>query len=99
MVLAGIDNEKEAVADIEVKVNSQVVYAGPVKWGKDGHSDWTLDIPAGLLKAGANEIQFRNTTPDAEAAQDGLGGDAFRATRNYYWGWFMLDKVAFVMAE
>ena len=28
-----------------------------------------------------------------------LGGDAFRATRNYYWGWFTLDKVAFVMAE
>ena len=37
-VLTGIDNEKESVADIEVKVNSKVVYAGPVKWGKDGHS-------------------------------------------------------------
>ena len=99
MALTGIDNEKEAVADIEVKVNSKVVYSGPVKWGKDAHSDWTLDIPAGLLKAGANEIQFRNTTPDAEAARDGLGGDAFRATRNYYWGWFILDKVAFAIAE
>ncbi len=85
MVLSGIDNEKESVADIEVKVNSKVVYAGPVKWGKDEHSDWTLDIP--------------NTTPDAEAAQDGLGGDAFRATRNYFWGWFFIDKVKFVMAE
>lgn len=99
MVLHGIDNEKESVADIEVKVNSQVVYSGPVKWGKDAHSDWTLDIPAGLLKAGANEIQFRNTTPDVEAAQDGLGGDAFRATRNYFWGWFYIDKVKFVIAE
>ena len=99
MVLSGIDNEKEPVAGIEVKVNSQIVYAGPVKWGKDAHSGWTLDLPAGLLKSGVNEIQFKNTTPDAEAALDGAGGDAFRATRNYYWGWFILDKVSFVMAE
>ena len=99
MAMTGIDNEKESVADIEVMVNSQVVYAGPVKWGKDEHSVWTLDLPAGLLVAGENEIQFRNTTPDAEAEQDGLGGDAFRAVRNYFWGWFYIDKVAFAMAE
>ena len=99
MLLTGIDNEKESVADIEVKVNSKVVYAGPVKWGKDEHSDWILELPAGLLKSGENEIQFRNTTLDAEAAQDGAGGDAFRATRNYFWGWFYIDKVKFVMAE
>lgn len=99
MVLSGIDCEKEVVALIEVKVNSKVVYAGPVKWGKDAHSDWAIDLPAGLLKKGGNEIQFRNTTPDSEAAQDGLGGDAFRAKRNYYWGWFMLDKVSFVLED
>ena len=99
MVLTGIDNEKESVALIEVKVNSKVVYAGPVKWGKDAHSDWTIDLPAGLLQKGGNEIQFRNTTPDTEAAQDGEGGDLFRAKRNYFWGWFNLDKVSFVLAE
>ena len=96
MVLSGIDNDKAAAAEIEVKINGRVVYAGPVKWGKDAHSDWTIDLPAGLLKAGSNEIQFRNTTKDTE--KDGEGGDAFRAVRNYYWGWFMLDKVAFVPA-
>lgn len=99
MVLSGIDCEKPAVAFIEVKVNSNVVYEGPVKWGKDAHSDWVIDLPVGLLKKGGNEIQFRNTTPDAEAAQDGLGGDAFRAKRNYFWGWFMLDKVSFILAD
>ena len=99
MVLSGIDSEKEAVALIEVKVNSKVVYSGPVKWGKDAHSDWVIDLPAGLLKKGGNEIQLRNTTPDAEAAQDGEGGDLFRAKRNYYWGWFTLDKVSFVLAD
>ncbi len=97
MVLSGIDNEKTAAAEVEVKVNSNVVYAGPVKWGKDEHSDWTIDIPAGMLKAGGNEIQLKNTTKDAESAQDGEGGDAFRAVRNYYWGWFILDKLAFVL--
>ncbi len=99
IVLAGIDNEKEAVAQIEVKVNSKVVYSGPVKWGKDKHSDWAIEIPDGLLKAGGNEIQLRNTTPDAEASQDGLGGDAFRAVRNYYWGWFILDRMSFSFSK
>ena len=97
MVLSGIDNEKESVALIEVTVNSKVVYAGPVKWGKDAHSDWEIELPAGLLKKGGNEIQLRNTTPDSEASQDGEGGDLFRAKRNYFWGWFILDKVAFVL--
>ena len=99
MVLSGIDCEKEAVALIEVKVNAKVVYAGPVKWGKDAHSDWMIDLPAGLLKTGDNEIQLRNTTPDAEADKDGLCGDAFRAARNYHWGWFMLDKLSFVFVN
>lgn len=97
LVVSGIDSEKEAVAEIEVKVNAEVVYAGPVRWGKTRHSEWEIDLPAGLLKAGANEIQFRNTTPDAEAALDGEGGDDFRAIRNYFWGWFMMDKVEAVL--
>lgn len=59
----------------------------------------TIDLPAGLLQKGGNEIQFRNTTPDTEAAQDGEGGDLFRAKRNYFWGWFNLDKVTFVLAD
>lgn len=93
MVLRGIDNEKEGVAEVEVKVNGQVLYRGPVKWGKDAHSDWRLDVPAGLLRAGANEVQLLNTTRDTE--KDGEGGDRFRATRNYFWGWFMLDAIRF----
>ena len=99
MSLFGIDSDKAAVAGIEVKVNSKIVYAGPVKWGKDAHSEWTFELPPGLLVKGGNEIQFRNTTPDTEAAQDSECGGAFRAVRNYYWGWFMLDKVAFSIAE
>lgn len=99
MIVTGIDNEKEPIAEIEVKVNSQVVYAGSVRWGKDAHSEWTIELPPGLLKKGGNEIQLRNTTPDAKAAQDGECGDALSAARNYYWGWFILDKVALVVAD
>ncbi len=93
LVLRGIDNEKDSVAEIEVKVNSRVVYHGLVKWGKSEHSDWKIELPAGLLKAGANEIHIKNTTADTEV--DGETGDRFRATRNYYWGWFMLDEIRF----
>ena len=93
MILKGIDNEKEAVAEIEVAVNASVIYKGPVKWSKAAHTEWTLKLPAGLLHAGSNEIQLKNPTPDNE--KNGEGGDAFRATRNYFWGWFMLDSVSF----
>ena len=99
MTLSGIDNEKPAAARIEVKVNSWTVYAGPVKWGKEEYSDWEIVLPAGLLKSGSNEIQIRNTTPDAEAALDGECGDAFRAARNYYWGWFILEKLSFAATD
>ncbi len=36
-----------------------------------------------------------NITPDTEAAQDGLGGDAFRVERNCCWGWFVLGGTSF----
>jgi hypothetical protein len=93
LIMTGIDNEKAAVAQIEVKVNGSVVYSGPVRWGKEKHSDWALKLPAGLLRKGANDIQFRNITADTE--KDGEGGDRFRAVRDYFWGWFMIDSIRF----
>ncbi|MBP5544884.1 MAG: DUF4838 domain-containing protein [Kiritimatiellae bacterium] len=95
LYLKGIDNDKEGVAQIMVKVNGEAIYEGPVGWRKDKHGEWALELPGGLLKAGENEIIVMNTTPDTEV--DGECGDLFRAKRDYFWGWIMLDgiRVAF----
>ena len=93
MHLKGYDSDKEAVAEIAICVNEKVVYKGPVKLAKKKHSEWALELPDGLLKAGENEIIIINTTPDTEV--DGEGGYFFRATRDYYWGWFMVNGLRF----
>jgi len=58
-------------------------------------TEQAFDIPAGLLVKGRNEIRFKNTTPDAEASEDGITGDAFIAKRNYFWGWYQLSQIRF----
>ena len=73
--------------------NDKVVYKGPVKFAKKRASEWALELPDGLLKAGENEIIMINTTPDTEV--DGEGGEFFRAKRDYYWGWFMINGLRF----
>ena len=93
MHLKGYDSDKEAVAEIAICVNDKVIYKGPVKLAKKKHSEWALELPDGLLKAGENEIIIINTTPDTEV--DGEGGYFFRAKRDYYWGWFMVNGLRF----
>ena len=58
---------------------------------------------AAVLSANATDVSVASF---CERANKGdrltvafLGGDAFRATRNYFWGWFMLYKVSFVLAD
>ena len=38
---------------------------------------------------------IRNITQDTEV--DGLGGVNFAAKRNYFWGWFMIDRLNFII--
>ena len=49
----------------------------------------TMDAPRDGSKWGSG-FRYEMAVP---------ASDEFRATRNYYWGWFILDKVAFAIAE
>ena len=93
----GIDNEKKASALMEISVNGKKIFTGNVPWGKEKWTKQAFRIPAGVLKKGENEIVLANITPDTE--KDGIGGVAFLAVRNYYWGWFMISEMEFYLTE
>lgn len=86
----GIDNEKSEPAKMELLVNGEKIYIGKVPWGKDKWSLREFSIPAEYLKAGDNEIQFLNITPDKEEFAQGR-----KIQRNYYWGWYIIDECQF----
>ncbi len=93
LLITGIDNEKAAKAEMELVINDKSVFRGQVPWKKNRWSAEPFEIPAGLLKSGNNDIVIRNVTPDTE--KDGACGDQFLAKRNYFWGWFMIEKLHF----
>jgi len=93
LLVRGIDNEKPSPAEMEIVINEKPVFSGKVPWKKDVWTDEPFTIPAGVLKAGDNDIVFKNITPDTE--KDGACGDRFVATRNYYWGWYLVEKIVF----
>ena len=93
--IRGIDNEKKEKALMELLVNGKNIYRGIVPWGKRAWTAEEFTIPAGLLRKGENDIVIRNITQDTEV--DGLGGVNFAAKRNYFWGWFMIDRLDFII--
>ena len=91
LYITGIDNEKKSVAEMELVVNGKSICRGKVPFGKDAWTECPFRIPAGTLIKGENEIQIKNITVDTE--KDGECGDRFVATRNYFWGWFLVEKL------
>ena len=86
----GIDNEKKGVAMMKLVVNGKKVYEGKAPWTKDGWSFKEFSIPAKFCKKGDNEIQFLNITSDKNVFSQGRA-----VSRNYYWGWYMIDECRF----
>ncbi|MBR4652513.1 MAG: DUF4838 domain-containing protein [Kiritimatiellae bacterium] len=93
----GMDNDKKVAAKMSLAVNGKVVYKGAVPWKHRKWSEESFEIPAGILHKGENDIVFENTTPDME--KDGEGGDRFRATRDYFWGWYIVERLRFIGVE
>lgn len=93
LLIRGIDNEKPSPAEMEIAINEKVIYSGRVPWKKDVWSEEPFTVPAGVLHAGDNDVVIRNITADTE--KDGACGDRFLATRNYFWGWFLVEKLVF----
>lgn len=96
--VTGIDNDHPPVAEMSLAVNGRTVYAGKVPWKKDAWSAEPFTVPADALTAGENEIELRNVTGDGDE-KDGECGELFRATHNYYWGWYSVEKLVFEGVE
>jgi hypothetical protein len=74
LTIAGLDDEWETLNPIAVDVNGEQIYEGPSPYrnwdgvGRGENADWTeiaFTIPAGILRAGANELAVRNLSPAA----------------------------------
>jgi hypothetical protein len=76
LVLTGQDDDKPGAVKIRVSVNSQTVFEGPNTCAERNWSAQEIALPAGLLKAGDNEIRIATMEPSAAADQ----------------GWFMLSE-------
>jgi len=78
LVLTGQDDDKPGAVPIRVTVGGQTVFEGPNKCAERNWSAQEIALPAGVLKAGDNEIRIATTQPSAAADQ----------------GWFMLAECA-----
>lgn len=76
LVLTGQDDDKPGAVPIRVSVNGQEVFAGPNRCAEHNWSSQECSVPAGLLKAGENEIRIVTTEASRAADQ----------------GWFMLAE-------
>ena len=72
VTITGLDDEWPASNEIALDVNGQVVFSGPspfANWdgvGNGANAAWTsvpFSIPAGVLRAGSNEIALANLMP------------------------------------
>ena len=72
--ITGLDDELDALNPISVEINGQSIFSGPspfLNWdgiGDGANAAWTtarFTIPAGLLRAGTNEIAVANRSPAA----------------------------------
>ncbi|MDH7571431.1 MAG: DUF4838 domain-containing protein, partial [Armatimonadota bacterium] len=72
--LTAQDDDKPGTVRVRISVNGKVVAEGPNPFTERGWSTHTFPVPAGVLRAGENELRFETLDPSAAA-------DA---------GWFML---------
>ena len=93
----GIDNEKKEPSILEVLVNGTRIFKGHAPWKKDEWTEKEFSVPTNVFRAGDNEISLLNQTEDTE--KDGEGGAAFRAKRDYNWGWFIVEKIKVILKE
>ncbi|MCE5241292.1 DUF4838 domain-containing protein [bacterium] len=78
LVLTAQDDDKPGTVAIRVTVNGQTVFEGPNTCAEHNWSAQEIAVPAGVLKAGDNEIRIVTTQPSKAFDQ----------------GWFMLAECA-----
>ena len=85
LTLVGLDDEKPGRAAFQVLVNGESVFAGENTFGENDWSQMKIQIPAKVLKKGANTLEIKNTTPEKISAV----ADIYIA-KDYFWGWFLI---------
>ena len=95
--IRGNDNDKKDVALMAIEINGKTIFSGKVSYPKDGWSYATYAVPAGVLKAGVNDIVVRNVTPDPKPTAE--CGIAFQSPADPYWGWVYLADFDFEFAK
>ncbi len=95
--LQGLDNEKTEAAEIEITINGQKIFAGPVEYPKNTWGVETYAVPAGILQPGENIIAIANTMGDYKTVAGGEAGPAAEAmAAQYNWGWCMVGRVRLI---
>ncbi len=99
--LQGLDNEKAEIAEIEITVNGQNIFAGPAVYPKNKWGWRTYKIPAGILAQGENVMVIANTLGDYK--DDAGGGEAGPAAEamaaQYNWGWCMVGQARLIIGK
>ena len=92
LAVEGLDDDKPGRSTFRITVNGVEIHNGPnafpdKSWGRMGFS-----IPAGVLKAGENEILIRDTTPDLPSRSANFSDDE-RGKNDPQWGWIGISEV------
>ncbi len=83
LVFEGQSCDKGAAPVVEVLVNGRSLHRGPNPCRTQGWSEWKIEIPAGTLRAGTNEVAVRNLE-DSDSANA---------------AWFMVAQAKLLFAE
>ncbi|MGI6088144.1 MAG: DUF4838 domain-containing protein [Kiritimatiellia bacterium] len=101
MTLAGLDNEKEHKAIINIRVNDRDVYTGPVDFPKNKWGRHVYTVPVGYFKPGDNVILISNVTPTIPVQiidrEEGQIEETMAA--DYNWGWCMVGALRLTINE
>ena len=93
LTLVGLDDEKPGHASFQVLVNGESVFDGENTFGEDDWSQMKIQIPAKVLKKGANTLEIKNTTLEKISAVADIYG-----AKDYFWGWFMIADAEMTFA-
>jgi len=91
--LEGLDNDKQAKALMQVKVNGKELFKGRVPFRKTSWEWRGFAVPSQVLRKGENRIEFRNITPDVLPRDEADMNDVLGVKDDYTWGWFILSGV------
>ncbi len=100
LTVEGLDDDKPGVSTFKITVNGSVIYSGANAFPEHSWGRMSFTVPAGLLKAGENRIEFENTVPDLPSDRkkvqltDANGMDLGASVRmDYSRGWLALSNI------